>query len=308
MNHCHLCETTFIKLFLITILFSHQNYSFLVQHSKLYYRHIHHFNSDVIKMSSTSSTANSEVPHLPEPFDMKIRDIKEELNTLNIAYNDCFDKESLCMRLLDARSGKVRASVAATSNEGGGEEAGSIKKETNDKSPDFDSEAKLQELRSLKVKELRTKCAEYNIRWAHMIEKDELVRALLQYYEKASSFSPTGTIVPFQVATITEDHILQNEIYNNGSTTKPLLLDVFATWCGPCKLMSPQLEEAAKELGESVRVAKIDSDLHPDWSNKLNVKGLPTIIVFDGMTGKELQRVEGALMKDDLVRLARSHV
>ncbi len=44
------------------------------------------------------------------------------------------------------------------------------------------------------------------------------------------------------------------------------------------------------------------------WSSKLNVSGLPTIIVFDGQTGKELQRVEGALMKNDLLNLARSHM
>ncbi len=73
-------------------------------------------------------------------------------------------------------------------------------------------------------------------------------------------------------------------------------------------MMAPQLDEAASELGDSVRVAKIDSDKHPEWSAKLNVRGLPSIIVFDGKTGKELQRVEGALMKDDLVKLARSHI
>ena len=73
-------------------------------------------------------------------------------------------------------------------------------------------------------------------------------------------------------------------------------------------MMAPQLDDAAKELGDTVRVAKIDSDQHPEWSSKLNVRGLPSIIVFDGKTGKELQRVEGALMKDDLVKLARSHI
>ena len=83
--------------------------------------------------------------------------------------------------------------------------------------------------------------------------------------------------------------------------------DVYATWCGPCKLMAPFLEEAASELGDKVRVAKMDSDENPEWSGKLRVQGLPTVIVFDGETGKELERVEGALMKDQLVQLASKY-
>jgi thioredoxin 1 len=73
-------------------------------------------------------------------------------------------------------------------------------------------------------------------------------------------------------------------------------------------MMAPFLDEAASELGDKVRVAKIDSDQNPEWSGKLEVKGLPTVIVFDGKTGKELERVEGALMKDQLVQFAMKYV
>lgn len=55
------------------------------------------------------------------------------------------------------------------------------------------------------------------------------------------------------------------------------LIDVYATWCGPCKMMAPQLDEAAAELGDKVRVAKIDSDEYPEWAGRLQVKGLPTV-------------------------------
>jgi len=72
-------------------------------------------------------------------------------------------------------------------------------------------------------------------------------------------------------------------------------------------MMAPFLEEAATELGDKVRVAKMDSDQNPEWSGKLKVNGLPSIIVFDGQTGKELERVEGALMKDQLVQLAMKY-
>lgn len=74
-----------------------------------------------------------------------------------------------------------------------------------------------------------------------------------------------------------------------------------------CKMMSPFLEEAASELGDKVRVAKMDSDQNAEWSGKLKVQGLPTIIVFDGKTGKELERVEGALMKDQLLQLGMKY-
>eukprot|EP00551_Chaetoceros_affinis_P005013 CAMPEP_0203671960 /NCGR_PEP_ID=MMETSP0090-20130426/7609_1 /ASSEMBLY_ACC=CAM_ASM_001088 /TAXON_ID=426623 /ORGANISM="Chaetoceros affinis, Strain CCMP159" /LENGTH=265 /DNA_ID=CAMNT_0050537165 /DNA_START=283 /DNA_END=1080 /DNA_ORIENTATION=+ len=262
--------------------------------------------------SATSSNNNSSEPSesttagelLPDPKSMRIKEIKNELDSLNVKYNDCFDKESLCLRLTDARDGKipipiVEASPPAPTNSN----SNSNSKSNNN----FDKEQKAQELRSLRVKELRTKCAEYGIRWASMIEKEELVQALVTHYEKVSAFSSSGTIIPGKVAVITDESVLEKELSPSFPSATPLLLDVYAVWCGPCKLMAPQLDDAAAELGDSVRVAKIDSDKFPEWSSKLNVSGLPTIIVFDGMTGKELQRVEGALMKDDLVKLARSH-
>jgi thioredoxin len=137
-----------------------------------------------------------------------------------------------------------------------------------------------------------------------MLEKEELIQALLTARESAHNFSPSGALSPGRVADINADQ-LQLELSKPAST--PLLLDVYATWCGPCQMMSPQLTAAAEELGDSVRVAKIDSDKYPDWASRLRVGGLPTVIVFDGATGKELKRVEGALLKDGLVQLAKKH-
>ena len=82
---------------------------------------------------------------------------------------------------------------------------------------------------------------------------------------------------------------------------------VYATWCGPCTMMAPQLEAAAKELGASVRVAKIDSDKYSQWSSRLKVGGLPTLIVFSKQ-GKEIKRQEGALMKNMIVDLVRPYI
>ena len=72
-------------------------------------------------------------------------------------------------------------------------------------------------------------------------------------------------------------------------------------------MMAPFLEEAASELDDKVRVAKMDSDQNPIWPSKLKVEGLPTVLVFDGQTGNILERVEGAMMKDQLVQLAMKH-
>ena len=71
-------------------------------------------------------------------------------------------------------------------------------------------------------------------------------------------------------------------------------------------MMAPQLKQAAEELQSTVRVAKMDSDQNPSMSSKLQVNALPTVILFDGRTGKEIKRVEGALMKDALVELGQS--
>lgn len=72
-------------------------------------------------------------------------------------------------------------------------------------------------------------------------------------------------------------------------------------------MMAPEFSKAAVELGDTVRVAKIDSDKYPDWASKLKVGGLPTVIIFDA-AGNEIERVEGALMKDGLVQLARKNM
>ncbi len=61
---------------------------------------------------------------------------------------------------------------------------------------------------------------------------------------------------------------------------KPVLVDFWADWCGPCKMIGPSLEELSEELGEEVTIAKLNIDENPDAPGKYGVRGIPTMILF----------------------------
>lgn len=64
------------------------------------------------------------------------------------------------------------------------------------------------------------------------------------------------------------------------ASEKPILIDFFATWCGPCKALSPTLQQLAQEEGEKIRIVKIDVDQNPKLAAKYKVSGVPTLILF----------------------------
>lgn len=78
----------------------------------------------------------------------------------------------------------------------------------------------------------------------------------------------------------------------------PVLVDFFATWCGPCKMMSPVLDDLKNELGSNIRIIKIDVDKNVQVAEKYKVRGVPTFILFQ--KGEILWRQSGAMDKNTL--------
>ncbi|HYQ38825.1 MAG TPA: thioredoxin TrxC [Pseudomonas sp.] len=85
----------------------------------------------------------------------------------------------------------------------------------------------------------------------------------------------------------------------------PLLLDVWADWCGPCKAFAPVFAQAARQLNGRVRLAKLDSEAHPALAGQLGIRSIPSLILFKG--GVEVARQSGALPLPQLLAWLRQH-
>lgn len=83
----------------------------------------------------------------------------------------------------------------------------------------------------------------------------------------------------------------------------PVLVDFFAEWCGPCKVMAPELKKLADQHGDSLRVLKVDVDKNPQAAMHYEVRGVPTLILF--RKGQQLWRQSGAMSAAQLTAVIR---
>lgn len=94
-----------------------------------------------------------------------------------------------------------------------------------------------------------------------------------------------------------------NEIINSD---KPVLVDFYADWCGPCKMMPPILKEVKAGLGDKVTILKIDSDKETQLSQKYQIRSIPTLMIFKN--GKVLWKEAGVKQASELQTILKKHI
>jgi len=87
---------------------------------------------------------------------------------------------------------------------------------------------------------------------------------------------------------------------------RPVLVDFWAAWCAPCRMIAPTVAQVAEKYSESARVVKLNVDDNPNVPQKYGIKGIPTLILFKN--GKEEERVVGATTKEAISRMIDKHV
>ncbi len=102
---------------------------------------------------------------------------------------------------------------------------------------------------------------------------------------------------------VVSDQTFEQEVLKSDT---PVLVDFWATWCGPCKMVAPVLEDVANEQGDKIRVVKLDVDANPITAGRFGVRAIPTMIVFKN--GREADRIVGYHPKPQLMQKLTPHL
>jgi thioredoxin 1 len=87
---------------------------------------------------------------------------------------------------------------------------------------------------------------------------------------------------------------------------KPVLVDFWAEWCAPCRMLAPTVAAVAEHYGESASVVKLNVDDNPSTAQRYGIKGIPTLILF--RDGTEVERVVGATSKESITRMVEKYI
>jgi thioredoxin 1 len=99
------------------------------------------------------------------------------------------------------------------------------------------------------------------------------------------------------------DETFEAEVLNSD---KPVLVDFWAEWCGPCRMIAPSVKAIAEEYGDRLKVAKVDTDENPAVPGRYGIVGIPTLMLFKD--GNVVERVTGAMPKDRIVAQILPHL
>lgn len=99
---------------------------------------------------------------------------------------------------------------------------------------------------------------------------------------------------------------MKENLQNILNDSTPVLVDFFAEWCGPCKVQAPVLKEVKSDIGDSVRILKIDVDKSPAIAQQYQVSSIPTLILF--RNGQPIWRQTGVASKQQLVNVLKQHI